>query len=913
MRIPDPKANTTTEAYLAYKAGYLEENELKPVLYEPYLHFDGWLAYWAGLTSDYPNKGPGKNLMPEAIVDMTDSGGRQSQFYMSLPAGTYTISFDLDSFELGTNSSFGISMSIFGVGGTQITDVGVISINSSTTLGRKYKTFTISSDGTTDNRDNVRIPLVDWNNGARAMLSNIQIEAGDTATTYEPYAIVPEMLCDEEALVAYLSGVTDTYPEDIKDPYDVRIVGYLKHLVSARWPEPDYPVNNQEFYLSTMKPPVVTNDTPSADIELDDTAEAPFIDVKAYGDTSQQTYSGKNLFATSHPGSGSVADITGLNSIYLEKPDKRTGQFYFNPRLPAGSYTLSYKVSKNDTNTEGVRCNISVMKEDGTGTEQIATASVYNGSVSISFTSTTEVSNIYWFISGSLADGSSGDIYDIQLETGSTATAFEPYIGGHPAPNPDYPQDVNVVTGRQVVKVRSKNLWGGQAAYSRDTNGVYFSTTPDGYIYGRGTATNNAYSITGQLAQSEGVYISLTAGTYYLSLEEELPTGAAIQVVRTADSDTIRDGVGSFTLAADTNVAVRVVVQKGVDVSGGFTAHPMLEESATKTGYAPYGADYEINLGKNLFTFGTGSGKFQGITWTRNGDTAVGVGTATGSYTDTGTRIELPAPLKAGQDYVFSIPAPVSFGCSLYLFDKNDQVVSPSAKISAGETSIVFSKDVDIYKARITLSDYGGAGKELNVELKAQIELGSVASEWAPQFEPIELCKIGDYQDYIYRDEDDDWYIHKATNKFVVNGSESEWVSSAVSGGRQFYIPLPGVSLVSPRQIYCDRFYFITGSTDENTTYVNSTGLWVIYKPTSNGVAVATTTNEFKTWLGSNITTAYYTLATATDTLITDNNLIAQLNALVEGGSYEGKTYIKVTATDPNLPALLKVEAGEYD
>jgi hypothetical protein len=44
MRIPDPKANTTTEAYLAYKAGYLEESELKPVLYEPYLHFDAWLA-----------------------------------------------------------------------------------------------------------------------------------------------------------------------------------------------------------------------------------------------------------------------------------------------------------------------------------------------------------------------------------------------------------------------------------------------------------------------------------------------------------------------------------------------------------------------------------------------------------------------------------------------------------------------------------------------------------------------------------------------------------------------------------------------------------------------------------------------------------------------------------------------------
>ena len=32
MRLPDPIANTTTEAYLAYKAGVLESGDLKPKL-----------------------------------------------------------------------------------------------------------------------------------------------------------------------------------------------------------------------------------------------------------------------------------------------------------------------------------------------------------------------------------------------------------------------------------------------------------------------------------------------------------------------------------------------------------------------------------------------------------------------------------------------------------------------------------------------------------------------------------------------------------------------------------------------------------------------------------------------------------------------------------------------------------------
>ena len=62
IRLPDPIANTTTEAYLAYKAGVLAEDDLQPKLYDPYIHLDAWLAYWTGLTKDYPVKNVGKNV-----------------------------------------------------------------------------------------------------------------------------------------------------------------------------------------------------------------------------------------------------------------------------------------------------------------------------------------------------------------------------------------------------------------------------------------------------------------------------------------------------------------------------------------------------------------------------------------------------------------------------------------------------------------------------------------------------------------------------------------------------------------------------------------------------------------------------------------------------------------------------------
>ena len=46
----------------------------------------------------------------------------------------------------------------------------------------------------------------------------------------------------------------------------------------------------------------------------------------------------------------------------------------------------------------------------------------------------------------------------IQVELGSTATTYEQYCGGVPSPNPDYPQNINTVTGRNIIKIQNKNI-----------------------------------------------------------------------------------------------------------------------------------------------------------------------------------------------------------------------------------------------------------------------------------------------------------------------------------------------------------------------------------------------------------------------------------------------------------------------
>jgi hypothetical protein len=956
MRIPDPKANTTTEAYLAYKAGYLEQSELKPVLYEPYLHFDGWLAYWAGLTTDYPH-GTGKNLAPSLSGYAYNRNGAGTTYSVSensltintpaRGAGVYITRANATNvarcpylFQNGYVVSITVSATTNGilrigpdvVGGRIDIDVGPEPVR-------------VSFETRTNN-----IIFYQMNQGTlECTISDIQCERGSTATDYEPYTVIPEMLNDEEALVAYLSGVTDTYPEEIKDPYDVRIVGYLKHLVSARWPEPDYPVNNQEFYLSTMKPPVVTNDTPSADIELDDTAEAPFIDVKAYGDTSQTTYTGKNL-ADAFGGTWvkNNAENELIDGVY--KMTANSGVIarvvlQLGGLVEGETYTLSF-YSRGVTVASDASWTYARVREGQGGGEWISDRSVIATSDdyvkrTITFTANSVSDPWVWFyVAADNRNTNNIEIYikDIQLEAGSTATSYEPYTGGVPAPNPDYPQDVNVVTGRQVVNIKSQNLFDWQSLDHTNTNDV-INATLDEILDNGVIVTGNVSSSTADFAASKGSY-QPARNNSESAYRVHIPEGSTVSI--SADITLLKTGYHASTrLHLDRNTGggygntgegTALVLGEKIRASVTFQnveegdywptfmlnsnymkiENIQIELSDSPTQYGEYGnVNYEINLGKNLFTFGYGSGEFQGITWTRNGNTVVGVGTATGNYTDTGTKIDLPAPLKAGQDYVFSIPAPVSFGCSLYLFDKNGQVISPSARINAGETSVVFNKEVDIYQARITLSDYGGAGKELNVELRAQIELGSTATGYAPQFEPIELCKIGDYQDYIYRDEDGDWYVHKEIGKYVFDGSEN-WVAEAY-GTNSWRVNVISIYEFNADEIElkCD---FADGVAFNNRGRGDATKTCICYTNSSSVLVIRNTTITTKEAMQTNTAgKRLFYKATPTDTQITNSELISQLDALMEGGSYEGKTYIKVTATDPNLPGLLYVEAGKYD
>lgn len=166
-----------------------------------------------------------------------------------------------------------------------------------------------------------------------------------------------------------------------------------------------------------------------------------------------------------------------------------------------------------------------------------------------------------------------------------------------------------------------------------------------------------------------------------------------------------------------------------------------------------------------------------------------------------------------------------------------------------------------------------------------------------------ELCKIGTYQDYIY-ESNGNWYFKKNINKITLNGSEENW-SSIVHSGDYYRLALAiadayDFGLSRNTNLYCDMFKAST-TTNYNIVFFSNKSAY-FYLP-----QWMTTKEEFMSFLSTNNSLFYYVLATPTDTQITDTTLITQLNNIKKAYSYDTQTNISQTNTDK--PFIIYAEA----
>lgn len=186
---------------------------------------------------------------------------------------------------------------------------------------------------------------------------------------------------------------------------------------------------------------------------------------------------------------------------------------------------------------------------------------------------------------------------------------------------------------------------------------------------------------------------------------------------------------------------------------------------------------------------------------------------------------------------------------------------------------------------------------------EVQLENGTVATEYSP-FNPIELCKIGNYQDKLYY-EGGKWYIEKNIEKVVLNGSENWGLFFSTNG--VFISSSTIISINSASTINCISNYY---ANTYSRAYIRNNLATVdnACATTNNELIIAnksiTSVADFKTWLQNNNVTVYYVLATPTTEEITDSYLLEQLNGLLDIELYEDLCYVDWVGTLAGIMTL---------
>ena len=207
---------------------------------------------------------------------------------------------------------------------------------------------------------------------------------------------------------------------------------------------------------------------------------------------------------------------------------------------------------------------------------------------------------------------------------------------------------------------------------------------------------------------------------------------------------------------------------------------------------------------------------------------------------------------------------------------------------------------------------------DINKYNDPQLELGSTATAYEPyqgqEFEvnlgSIELAKIGDYQDRIYKN-DGKWYVEKQVGKVVLDGTES-WATQNDAFVRNLNEIAQGeynaeILMVSDH-FTGRKTCYRAELTDGQCAKIVGANQQIAFRYNALNNVVA----DWKTWLGTHNTIVYYALTTPTTTEITNEALITQLEELLNAELYTGQNNISSTST-ANLAGPLDITYAFFD
>lgn len=606
-------------------------------------------------------------------------------------------------------------------------------------------------------------------------------------------------------------------------------------------------------------------------LSVDNTTDSPLKVNKLSGNIEQANYSGKNLFAYIGNVKSSESGVTG--TLSADGTITYSGTLSANNRYLTNDIDITsiledgqvYTVSQTESFGDALSLEIRGRKT-GTTTYSYWSTRSSTGSGSFTVNKTTYDEYKVWIIgktSGTTGWGSTSRTLSAKymLEKSSSATSWEPYVGGKESPSPDYPQIINNVTGRNVVRIRGKNL------ISSDwETGAY--NTGTGVKYGESNSLRTANRIS---VEPNTTYILSRGGS-----------GVAMNVLEYKADGTFIGRNGNAATAADnsfTTSSETAFVTLYRSSSGGVE-EMMLEKGSAITDYEEFqgSTDYEINLGKNLL----------------NKEDAV-----VGALLVDGTIDSTNYPNCRTTGYIAVKPNTAYCVSGRTTWSVQGEYAKDKTFISRS-TGDSFTTGPNTYYVRVVC---------VNSELgNMQFEAGSVATSYSDYFEPIELSGINEYIDYIWRD-GEDFYIHREIGKYVFDGSETY----ARNGTYNFQTNTPFAdylkSSIEDDMAISDNFIYFANSGGSISTLLPDLNFAFSQDKTRAQFRydAISSAEDFKTWMTNNPTKVYYVLLNPTEEKITNEGLIEQLKALWYASGYNGQTNILVLPSSGNATGSISI------
>ena len=617
-------------------------------------------------------------------------------------------------------------------------------------------------------------------------------------------------------------------------------------------------------------------------IYIKDSAEYP-AEIVVNGNTRQEVREGYNLLNTNLKYKvGDTLTISGITLTFLENgkiklngiAEKDDIDFYIygtwassvvQQAFPIGNYTV--KIGGADIKTSIIYMGHNTTPKIQLG-YQIATTGTANF---------TEVFNCTYFIFRvkKARTTYNNDIYEIQIT--KTEDKDKPYEAYGKAPTPNFPSEVKTVTGNVGVKVENKNyiditdLPNWSISMASGYRGKEFNLKP---------STNYTISqLVDRISSTTGNKIS-----YIFAISGKYAGGSFSSGI---------DGalVGKpITVKTDTNGVLTIFISN-IEIKKEYGL--MLEEGTKATEYVEHQSqDYTLDLTQN---FANNHNK------TIENCNISGTGTLS---EETGFSMLFFKVLKGSYKIRYKDSKSVTWvlSQSATIPTYGDVITARTVKTA---TEVDYEITQDGYLAIRYAVDSGHTIEEFIKNLLITSDVGY----------NIELCKIGDYADYIYRN-GSKWFkrnninivnaydICKNTSYYEFNSTYKQHVFNNVINN------LKEASLYTNtnKKLNMLSNCFIAQNFND-ALVIDKNNLSFLYVNTSTNqlrfkYGDVTTKEEFLNLLNEKNVKLYYPLATPTDTEITDTTLIAQLNALENAQLYEGITIIIVITSDGINPIL---------